>query len=143
MMVVYLFRHRFIRLPIVVIGVAAWLAISNHCALAAFEATAKMSTPSCHAAMPASYPSGKHDRENDIECCKVLRATLLTLSSNIGAWATIAFAAHDYVVALIPRVPEARLTCVVEWDTGPPGTDSFAESVLQRSILVHAPPSLS
>jgi hypothetical protein len=27
-------------------------------------------------------------------------------------------------------------------DTGPPGLRSFAESVLQRSVLAHAPPSL-
>jgi len=30
-----------------------------------------------------------------------------------------------------------------EFDTGPPFAKTFAESILQRSILAHAPPSLA
>ena len=50
------------------------------------------------------------------------------------------FSTHDYVVALISAADQLRLTPVIEWDTGPPAANSFAESVLQRSILAHAPP---
>ena len=135
-------RNRIVRLPTVAIGAAAWLAISNHCALAAIEGAAKMPMPSCHGAIPASHSPAKPDKEGGVECCKVLRATLLTLSRNLAAYYTLTFAAHNYVVGLIPVVDEARLTYILEWDTGPPGADSFAESVLQRSILAHAPPSL-
>jgi hypothetical protein len=42
------FRNRLVRSPIVAIGFAAWLAISNHCALAAFEGAGKMPMPRCH-----------------------------------------------------------------------------------------------
>jgi hypothetical protein len=68
---------------------------------------------------------------------------LLTLSSSLVGADTLSFAAHDYIVALISAADESRLTPIIEWDTGPPGAHSFAESVLQRSILAHAPPSLA
>ena len=138
-----LFRKPIVRLPIVAIGFAAWLAISNHCALAAFEGAAKMSMPRCHGTSPANQSPAKHDEKGSVECCKVLRATLLTPSSNLVSCDTFTFAAHDYIVALISAADELRLTPVIEWDTGPPGADSFAESVLQRSILAHAPPFLA
>lgn len=135
-----LFRHRLVRLPIVAIGFAAWLAISNHCVIGAAEGAANMPMASCHGTAPADQSPGKHNEKSGVECCKVLRATLLTPSSNLVGADTLSFAAHDYLVALISAADESRLTPVIEWDTGPPGADSFAESVLQRSILAHAPP---
>jgi hypothetical protein len=133
-------RNRFVRLPIITIGFAAWLAISNHCVIGAVEGAAKMSMASCHRTAPANQSPGKENQESGVECCKVLRATLLTPSSNLAGADTLGFAAHDYIVALISAADELQLTPVIEWDTGPPGADSFAESVLQRSILAHAPP---
>lgn len=138
-----IFRHRLVRLAIVAIGAMAWLAISNHCAIAAVESAARMPMPRCHGASPANQSPAQHDQRGSVECCKVLRATLLTLSSNLVGADTLAFAAHDYIVALVSAADEARLTRLFEWDTGPPEADSFAESVLQRSILAHAPPSLA
>jgi hypothetical protein len=135
-----LVRHRIVRLPIVAIAALAWLAISNHCALAALEGPLKTPMPSCHHTPPADPSPSKHDEKSGVECCKVLRATLLTLSKNLAAHDTAAFARFDYVVALISAADQAQLTRIIEWDTGPPGAGSFAESVLQRSLLAHAPP---
>jgi hypothetical protein len=136
----YLLRNRIVRFPIVAIGVAAWLAVSNHCALAAVEGAAKMPMSSCHRSGPANPSSpAKHDQNSGIECCKVLRATLLTLSKNVVEVDALSFAAFAYVVGILPA-HESRLDRVLEWDTGPPGADSFAVSVLQRSIFAHAPP---
>ncbi len=133
-------RHYIVRLPIVAIAAVAWLAISNHCAFAAVAGPAKTPMLSCHHTAPASPSPAKHEEKNGVECCKVLRATLLTLSKNIAAHDTTAFANLDYVVALISATDQARLTRIIEWDTGPPGVGSFAESVLQHSLLAHAPP---
>jgi hypothetical protein len=116
------------------------LAISNHCALAAIEGAEKMPMTSCHGAMPAGHTPDKHDQKSGIECCKVLRATLLTLSKNLAASDSLTFGPHHYVVGLVPIMGEPRLAHVLEWDTGPPGSFAFAELVLQRSILAHAPP---
>jgi len=133
-------RHRIVRLPIVAVAAVAWLAISNHCALAAIEGPANTPMRSCHHTAPANPSPAKHDEKGGVECCKVLRATLLTLSKNLAAYDTTAFARFDYVVALISAADQAQLTRIIEWDTGPPGAGSFAESVLQRSLLAHAPP---
>ena len=134
------FRHRLVRLPIVAIGFAGWLAISNHCAIGTLEGSATMSMASCHGTSPANHSPAKNDQKSPVECCKVIRATLLTPSSNLLDDATVTFVAHDYIVTVISAADELQLTPVIEWDTGPPGADSFAESVLQRSILAHAPP---
>jgi hypothetical protein len=128
-------RYRVVRLSIAAVAGVAWLAISNHCALAALQGAAKMSMPTCHHTAPA-----KHEEKGSVECCKVLRATLPSFSKNLAVYDTTLFASVDYVVALISAVDQARLTRVIEWDTGPPGADTFAESVLQRSIRAHAPP---
>ena len=134
-----LFRKRIARWPIVVVAAAAWLAISNHCAIAAVEAPAKMPMAHCHgAAAPPNAPA-KENHNGDVECCKVLRATLLTLSSNAVKLAALSFVPHEFAVVPAPVAHPARRTRLIEWDTGPPGP-SFVESVLQRSLLAHAPP---
>jgi hypothetical protein len=137
-----LFQHRLVRLPIVAIGAAAWLLISNHCALEAIQASVEVPMPSCHAASPAHQAPAQDDQECAVECCKVLRATLLTISKNLAAADTLAFVAHTYVALPVPRTVESEPISIFEWDTGPPGA-GFAELVLQQSILAHAPPSLS
>ena len=137
-----LLRKRAVRFPIVVIAAIGWLAISNHCAIAAMEGAAKIPTAHCHGS-PAGNQLPEKGGQSGMECCKVLRATLLTLSKNLAACDRLTFTAHTYVVGLIPRADEPRPVSIFEWDTGPPGAGSFAESVLQRSILAHAPPSLA
>ena len=134
-----LLRNRIASFAIVAIGAVAWLAVSNHCALAAIEGAAKMPMLSCHGPVPANHSPAKHDQNGGVECCKVLRATLLTLSNNVMVFDISTFAAFAYVIGILPA-HESRLDRVLEWDTGPPGADSFAVCVLQRSILAHAPP---
>lgn len=133
-------HRRLVRLPLVAVSFMAWLSVSNHCAIAAVQSTAKMPMASCHGMSPAEHVPAKHKDTSTVECCKVLRATLSTSGANLVAYDALAFAAHDYVVGIIPHVVDAQTRRVIEWDTGPPGLGSFAESVLQRSILAHAPP---
>ncbi len=137
-----LLRNRLLRLPIVAIGAIAWLAVSNHCAIAAAEGASKLPMLSCHGGA-AEHGPVKHEEKGGAECCKVLRATLLTLSSNQAALDLSKFATHDYVLGLTPIIDHARTARIIEWDTGPPSANSFTETVLQRSILAHAPPSLA
>src|SRR5947209_19495130 len=68
-----------LRLTVELIAAAGWLAVSNHCALAALEATPKMSM-SCHGSGQANHAPAKQDKRGSMECCKVLRATLATPS---------------------------------------------------------------
>ena len=69
-----LLHNRMVRFPIVTIGAAAWLAVSNHCALAAVEGAPKMPMSSCHGSVPTNHSPAKHDPNGGVECCKILRA---------------------------------------------------------------------
>jgi hypothetical protein len=56
-----------------------------------------------------------------------------------GLWAL-----HPYFVAPLILRNEPKVTLLGrELDTGPPFAKTFAESILQRSILAHAPPFLA
>jgi hypothetical protein len=136
-------RRTALRAPIVLLAALAWLAISNHCALAALEGSAEMiAAPTCHG-MPDGQAPAKQKNENDVECCKVLRATLTGLSKNLVAQNVSSFALQAYFTALFSLPAEPRPVRSLELDTGPPGSNSFAETVLQRSLRAHAPPILA
>lgn len=124
----------------------AWLFATNHCALAMPSA----GEPKCHAqpAKAHSHESGHGDHQNDGDdhsgqsCCKSLQAPALQLAKSPLHFDANAFALAldfaDYTLTAHLASPAS----IEPHDTGPPGLISFAESVLQRSLLAHAPPSL-
>ena len=122
---------------IVVIAICSWFAVSNHCAFAAL-ATSTNSTECPFHSKPKEKPS------TGAQCCKILRAVSAVPAktwvrdnakfSNAGdCWSESALAIADSQTA-----PEPLLL-----DTGPPNAHSFAELILQQSLLAHAPPSLA
>jgi len=135
-----LLRTRALRLPLVLLIAAAWFGISNHCALGRLQDASGTAVPKCHATAPENPAPAKHDQKSGVECCKILRATLLVPSSSLAAADTLAFTPYVYVLSFIPTADQSQLGRFCGWDTGPPGAASFAESVLQQSILAHAPP---
>jgi hypothetical protein len=121
----------------VAIAAASWIAISNHCAFAAVTTQAHPLQSECpfHSkpAKPQPVPAG-------IQCCKILRA-ITTATAKAVARALVDLPHVDLAfVPLIFFAPAKISFAVSASDTGPPGTISFAELVLQRSILAHAPP---
>ena len=142
MLVVNSLRRQIVRLPVVALGALAWLAISNHCAIAAMEMAAKPEgVPHCHSA-PTEKPVPTKRGQSAVECCKILRATLLTPSKKVAAFDQWNFTLQKYVIALVSLSLPLVVHLPLELDTGPPFAVSFAESVLHRSLLAHAPPSL-
>ena len=121
-----------------VLSLAAWFALSNHCALGAvatsIEPALEMSGCPMHSAPANKEPAAK------TPCCKDVRAIVAKLVSatpmvmRLIGW-------RDYAPEIFRQ--STRFAIEIEGlDTGPPGRLSFAESVLQQSILGHAPPSL-
>jgi hypothetical protein len=137
-------RDKAIRISIVLTTIVAWLSISNHCAVGAMVAAKtqpSMAQMHCHGTQPA--PSKKSGDE-EMPCCKVLRATLAGQGKIVQVASKDFFPIQRWIVAEIIFADEAQLhRPAQELDTGPPFAGSFAESVLQRSILAHAPPSLA
>ena len=125
------------RYATVTIAICSWFALSNHCAFAAVATEMDKTQSECpfH-----SKPAKQKEQSAQVQCCKVLRALVIAKSKT---WARDDAKSFDVdlrveevtLVALLPNVQES-------WslDTGPPGARSFAELILQRSLLAHAPP---
>jgi len=95
--------------------------------------------PACHG---VPHSPGKSDSSDQAPCCKVLRATI-QLSKSLVAYDSSNFSLRPDFALLIILAEHVASLRPLELDTGPPYYESFAESVLQRSILAHAPPFLA
>jgi len=134
-----------IRIGIVLVTGLAWFGIANHCALAALETpAANANVARCHEHCGGNQSPAKGKDQRTTECCKTLRATLNAPAKKLAPCDTSLFALQLYSVAPVIFSSDSRLAATrgVEFDTGPPGSLTFAELILQRSILAHAPPFL-
>ena len=121
----------------VLLTITAWLLLSNHCALglSAPIVSSDSETGGC----PMHSPPAKEKPLANIPCCKDLRAVTAHAMKNFAALAKQLVGEQDYVAELVAAPPRvAQLPVPLE--TGPPCLLSFAEAILQRSILAHAPP---
>lgn len=118
----------------------SWFVITNHCALARLQArgaaAAEESVPCCE--KTKQTPARETPCEDMPQCCKTVKATLV---GKVEA----RFDATKFQLALLTIVhvlvaPVAPPALPMVFDHGPPRAVSFAEAVLQRSLLSHAPP---
>lgn len=125
------------RYAAVAIAICSWIAVSNHCAFAAVAAEIDKGQTECpfH-----SKPAKQKEQPSQVQCCKILRAVVFAKTKD---WArddanfcdaNFPFRTDAFVVY------PSRVLAPLLLDTGPPGALSFAELILQRSLLVHAPP---
>jgi hypothetical protein len=126
------------RCAAVAIAICSWIAVSNHCAFAAVATKIDKAQSACpfH-----SKPAKQRERSSQVQCCKILRAVVLAKSKD---WARddakfcdASFPAQAGAFVVYSSRPVAPLSL----DTGPPRQAfSFAELILQQSLLAHAPP---
>jgi hypothetical protein len=126
------------RCVVVAVMLLSWLVVTNHCALARMQGLGAEHAH-CHAAKDSSGKQAPGDGMR--ECCRAVKASL-------SGKAEIHFDASQFQLqsfaileALCPPVANPALGFF--HDHGPPGVSSFAEIVLQRSLLSHAPPTLA
>ena len=126
------------RLAIILLTIAAWLVASDHCALAGvlLQPSVEDSCPG-HSSAPEKTPD-----QGELPCCKALSATLAPAKISAGYDLNF-FGIQPYLETDFPLVFEHSSVPSAELDTGPPEIPTFAELVLQRSLLAHAPPRLS
>jgi hypothetical protein len=137
----FAFRRSILRACATSIAICAWFGLSNHCVLtAAPRALAPEKNEGCP--MHAQKQQPKPSHSTDLPCCKTLAATrvlaITHAAKNCFAVGQIEFPDDRSLI-----FPGVHLTAGVVLDTGPPGAPTFAELVLQRSILAHAPPVLT
>ena len=125
---------------IVGITICSWIAVSNHCAFAAVATEINAAQTECpfH-----SKPAKQKEQSSQVQCCKVLRAVVLAKTKD---WApdNAKFCVANFPVQACAFVAySSRAVAPLLLDTGPPGAFSFAELILQSSLLTHAPPFLA
>ena len=129
----------------VTLVVLSWLALSNHCALGlamvANHGTEEVSTHDCCAGTTPSQP--EPIRKSAAPCCKTLQIVPVA-PTEAPPWNAIRLpgASIDLLSTLV-EPPAFPASSYLFLDTGPPKVRTFAETVLQRSLLSHAPPFLS
>lgn len=131
---------RFARLTLTCVAMSAWLLAANHCAIAGL--LPKAPAASEHAECPGHPAPAGDEKGRDCDgsgCCKSLSAPL-AVAKNLVGYDLACFAKVTYPAATLDGAVVRRAAVILELDTGPPDCSSFAESVLQRSILAHAPP---
>jgi hypothetical protein len=128
------------RCGVVAIAICSWFAISNHCA---FGAVATKSEPSESECPFHSKPAKPQTPPPGIQCYRILRAVVSAVAKS---WARDDTKFSD----VDPRLEKFSLIAVsfktataLLHDTGPPDARTFAELILQRSLLAHAPPLLA
>ena len=122
----------------VAIAICSWVTTSNHCAFAAQASKIASMQKECpfH-----SKPSKQKEPSSQLQCCKILRALVPTVTKS---WARddMKFSNVDLSIELYVVFPQSHTGVRLPLDTGPPIGLSFAELILQRSLLSHAPPLL-
>ena len=135
------FRHQSppLRALLVAVLMTAWLVATNHCAIGLMKpapgsAAAHSVCHACKSEPSKPQPASGGERE----CCKALQSLPAAMAKvDVKSDASL-FTLVDFVVtalssATAPQTAPAN-------DTGPPPSISFAERILQRSLLAHAPP---
>lgn len=128
------------RCAVVLMAICSWFAISNHCAFAAVATKSDSAQAECpfH-----SKPAKQKQEPSQLQCCRILRAVVL---GQTKSWARddAKFLDVDLRAEEFAHFPLSHNTQTsLAFDTGPPGARSFAELILQRSLLAHAPPLLA
>jgi len=115
----------------------SWLVVTNHCALAQLEGR-NMRHAHCHASKGDTGQQVPGDGMR--ECCQAIKANLADKPEIKFELSLIevqsAVLLQTFLAPAVAPAPDFLQ------DHGPPRVVSFAENVLQRSLLSHAPPAL-
>jgi hypothetical protein len=138
---------RIARLALVATVMTAWLVTFNHCAIAFLvEPAVKVAVTSdgmpAHCPMHGTTKTQTPSKQKDcgyLPCCKNLRATQAAPSNLVERPLWLGLFVQFFAPNFDVNECDAALLAFFS-DTGPPGQSSFAETVLQRSLLAHAPP---
>jgi hypothetical protein len=129
------------RCLVVALMLLSWLVVTNHCALGLMQAalSAKAEHAHCHAS--TSDNGQKAPADGMRECCRVIKASVTDTPEFKFDAAKLQIQAFVILSALVAPVESSAPAFI--HDHGPPRVISFAEGILQRSLLSHAPPTLA
>jgi len=128
-------RSRWTAAVIALATMAAWLVASNHCAIASLQPPAKAGHACCHEKDAGPKPVAPRS----MECCDVSNVPVpVQAIAPAGQFFELPAIAEDALADFSPA--HLRDAAVATRAHDPPPAASFAETVLNRSLLAHAPP---
>jgi len=136
---------RFLVTTVTLLTAAAWFLAANHCVVACLASPLNAEAENHEHCGSSSETPADQERSNNCDtnnCCKSLSAPASFAKKLVG-YDKAFYTLNDYILSEIVFADEQHEASISELDTGPPRARGFAESVLQRSLLAHAPPSLS
>jgi hypothetical protein len=124
------------------VTILSWLLATNHCAIAReiTTAAANDSAPPGHEHCPT--PGPKSDGQGQMACCWTLKVSV-NQAQSLASYDASFFILKWFLPEFLQPNFGSEASPAWHWDHGPPKVLSFAEQVLQRSILSNAPPVLS
>ena len=115
--------------------ICSWFAISNHCGFAALATKTDSTGCPFH-----SKPAKQKQQSSQVQCCKILRAVVFAKTKDWARNDAKFCDANSPVRTDAFVVYSSLVVAPLLLDTGPPRAFSFAELILQQSLLAHAPP---
>jgi hypothetical protein len=125
------------RSTVVLLSLTSWFLLSNHCALAMISSP-REAAPEVGGCPMHSAPAKKKPAPQT-PCCNEVRAVIAKCLAKAMALSLRFATPCDYAAEIFGFPPRVSLE-IDGFDTGPPSCFSFAELVLQKSMLAHAPP---
>jgi hypothetical protein len=139
----WLTKARSLNRTAAVVAVLAWLAGTHHCLLGLMHQPKSKTVSTCTCPNHSEKSHGA-DRGSSgmLGCCQGLQSPKIDLAK--AKIEPVLVSLHLLATArfILPEAPRSILQNT-EYDTGPPATGFFVETVLQRSLRANAPPSVS
>jgi hypothetical protein len=138
----WLSKAGFFSVIVVVVTVLAWFTGTNHCVLGLMGRPQNSVCLVSHCSPPA-----KNSRDADqgqsgmLACCQGLQSANFDVAKAKIAFSPVLVGIQLFTVkdAFSPEAPQSILPNM-EYDTGPPASNSFVATVLKRSLRGNAPP---
>ncbi len=118
----------------------SWFIATNHCALGLMRPTVQAEAEHSHCHAGKTVPGKNLPSDGLRECCRTLQAAPVPEKAEVKFDASKFQLPHFALLQVLAPQKTARALPSFVLDHGPPRAVSFAESVLQRSLLCHAPP---
>ena len=131
--------HPIARLVGVLALMVAWFIATNHCALGLMKPSVEARAEHSHCKACGEAPEKEGPKNAVRECCKSIVSAPLPAKA-VVKYDAGKFGIETFVVPGRRAIVNAKEICREKLEHGPPRARSFAETVLQRSLLAHAPP---
>jgi hypothetical protein len=126
-----------------VVVVLAWLAGTNHCLLGLMHQPKSKTVSTCTCPNHSEKSDGAaRGSSTMLGCCQGLQSTKIDLAKAKIEPVLVRLHLLPTAHSILPKAPRNILQ-VTEYDTGPPATGFFVDTVLQRCVRENAPPIVS